>query len=48
MLFRSCDDGRALTNPGALEYCNTYDDDCDGTVDEDSAVDAPTWYIDTD
>ena len=43
-----CDDGRALTNPGATEYCNTYDDDCDGTVDEDDSADAPTWYLDAD
>jgi hypothetical protein len=43
-----CDDTRALTNPGASEYCNLIDDDCDGTVDEDDAVDASTWYIDVD
>ncbi len=43
-----CDDTRALTNPGATEYCNTYDDDCDGTVDEDAAADASTWYRDAD
>ena len=43
-----CDDGRALTNPGATEYCNSEDDDCDGTVDEDDALDATTWYVDGD
>ncbi|MBM4365891.1 MAG: putative metal-binding motif-containing protein [Deltaproteobacteria bacterium] len=43
-----CDDSRALTNPGASEYCNGIDDDCDGTTDEDSAVDATTWYADSD
>ena len=43
-----CDDTDALVFPGAGEYCNGYDDNCDGTVDEDSAVDATTWYIDTD
>ncbi|MFN7145022.1 MAG: putative metal-binding motif-containing protein, partial [Myxococcota bacterium] len=43
-----CDDGRAATNPGATEYCNTFDDDCDGTVDEASAADAPSWYVDAD
>ena len=44
-----CDDARAATNPGADEYCNTtHDDDCDGTIDESSAVDASTWYADTD
>ena len=43
-----CDDTRAATNPGATEYCNYIDDDCDGTVDEDDASGAPTWYRDSD
>ncbi len=43
-----CDDGRFETNPGADEYCNGIDDDCDGDIDPDSSVDAPTWYIDAD
>jgi hypothetical protein len=43
-----CDDGRAATNPGADEFCNTIDDDCDGTVDEDDAVDALALALDDD
>ena len=43
-----CDDGEATTNPSALEYCDGHDDDCDGSVDEDSALDAITWYADND
>jgi hypothetical protein len=43
-----CDDGSASTNPGASEYCDGHDDDCDGSVDEASAVDAATWYRDAD
>lgn len=43
-----CDDGRSLTNPGATEYCNNIDDDCDDEVDEGSALDAATWYADDD
>jgi hypothetical protein len=43
-----CDDGDAAVNPGATELCNGVDDDCDGTVDEDDAADAPTWYADGD
>jgi hypothetical protein len=43
-----CDDAVATTYPGADEYCNGADDDCDSTVDENSAVDAVTWYLDSD
>ena len=43
-----CDDSDAAQYPGATEYCNGEDDDCDGTVDEDSAADATTWYVDSD
>jgi len=43
-----CDDGATDTNPGADEYCDTIDNDCDGEADEDSAVDAATWYADND
>jgi hypothetical protein len=42
-----CDDTRRLTHPGATEYCNSDDDDCNGVVD-DSAVDARTWWADAD
>jgi predicted outer membrane repeat protein len=44
-----CDDTRAAVNPAALEYCSTtYDDDCDGSVNEASATDATTYYADSD
>ncbi len=43
-----CNDALAATNPGATETCNAVDDDCDGTVDEDDASDASTWYEDSD
>jgi hypothetical protein len=43
-----CDDGDASINPGATEYCDGFDNDCDGDIDEDSAADATTWYADTD
>jgi hypothetical protein len=43
-----CDDNDAAQYLGADEYCNSEDDDCDGTVDEDDALDADTWYADTD
>ncbi len=43
-----CDDGDPAVSPSADEVCNGVDDDCDGDVDEASAVDAPTWYGDAD
>ncbi|MCB9758441.1 MAG: hypothetical protein H6739_01240 [Alphaproteobacteria bacterium] len=43
-----CDDSQGAINPGADELCNTWDDDCDGAIDEDDAVDAGTWYPDAD
>ncbi|MCB9764212.1 MAG: putative metal-binding motif-containing protein [Alphaproteobacteria bacterium] len=43
-----CDDSDSAVNPGAAELCNGIDDNCDGTVDEDGAVDATLWYDDSD
>ena len=43
-----CDDNANTTFPGADETCNGADDNCDGTVDEDTAIDAPTFYADAD
>ncbi len=43
-----CDDATATTYPGATEYCDGVDSDCNGTLDDDYAADAPTWYADSD
>ncbi|MBI2339567.1 MAG: FG-GAP repeat protein [Deltaproteobacteria bacterium] len=43
-----CDDNEVLSNPGEIEVCDGLDNNCDGALDEDSAVDAATWYADTD
>ena len=43
-----CDDGDSSSYPGADEYCDGVDHDCDGATDEDEAVDASTWYLDSD
>ena len=43
-----CDDEDASINPGADEICDDLDNNCDGTADEDSAVDAADWYEDAD
>jgi hypothetical protein len=42
-----CDDTNAAIHPGAAETCDGADEDCDEDTDED-AIDAPTWYADTD
>ncbi len=43
-----CDDLRATDNPAGTESCDERDNDCDGTTDESDAIDATTWYIDSD
>ena len=46
--FSDCDDSDADISPDADEVCDTVDNNCDGSIDEDTAVDADTWYADTD
>ncbi|MEC8381320.1 MAG: MopE-related protein [Myxococcota bacterium] len=43
-----CDDENANVNPGADEFCDDIDNDCDGVTDEDSAGDAELFYYDAD
>ena len=43
-----CDDDAPSVHPGALEYCNDIDDDCNGATDEQGAVDATSWFYDGD
>ena len=43
-----CDDTDAAINPDADEECDTVDNNCDGDIDEDTAIDADTWYRDAD
>jgi hypothetical protein len=43
-----CDDLERRTNPGAIETCDGYDNDCDYYTDEGDAADASTWYADSD
>ncbi len=44
-----CDDEKAEVSPDADEVCfDEVDNNCDGTADEDTAIDAGTWYADSD
>jgi alpha-tubulin suppressor-like RCC1 family protein len=45
-----CDDASALVYPGAEERCAdlAIDNDCDGVVDEDEALDRTIFYADAD
>ncbi len=43
-----CDDTDQSAHPGADEYCNGTDNDCDGEPDSPDPQDATTWYPDTD
>ena len=43
-----CDDNEPNIYPGAIEYCNQTDDDCNGITDENTAIDVSVWYIDVD
>ncbi|MEE2750705.1 MAG: MopE-related protein [Myxococcota bacterium] len=44
-----CDDTSASINPNEVEICfDGLDNDCDGATDDSTAVDAATWYEDSD
>jgi|GEM_PF-6909006 len=43
-----CDDGDRHVSPSGTEFCNGYDDNCDGVTDEASAADATTYFEDAD
>jgi hypothetical protein len=43
-----CDETDPETHPGADEWCDGFDNDCDGVTDEDDALDALPWFEDAD
>jgi formylglycine-generating enzyme required for sulfatase activity len=52
---RDCDDGSVQVNPDAPERCfdsngavDGADNNCDGEIDEGTAIDATQWYLDAD
>lgn len=40
-----CDDFDSSRYPGAIEYCDGLDQDCDATVDEDATPSPTGWYL---
>ncbi|MBW1880528.1 MAG: FG-GAP repeat protein [Deltaproteobacteria bacterium] len=43
-----CEPLNTAIHPGADEVCDNQDNNCDSQIDEDGALDAPTWYRDGD
>ncbi len=43
-----CDDADRTINPDAIEVCGGVDENCDGTVDEATALGTTAWYVDAD
>jgi len=43
-----CNDLDARIHPGAPEFCDGIDTDCDGIIDPNNAVDAAVWFRDLD
>jgi len=43
-----CKDSNASVHPGAIEACNSVDDDCDGQIDEADAEGCREFFLDRD
>jgi predicted outer membrane repeat protein len=47
-LAGDCDDAESRAYPGNDEYCDGIDNNCEGGVDENSAINVEVWYEDVD
>jgi len=43
-----CDDSNGEVSPAEEELCDGFDNNCDGMVDDDAAIDASDWFRDGD
>jgi hypothetical protein len=43
-----CDDSEVTVFPGAAEFCDGIDNDCDGVIDDDAIFGTRTWFRDKD
>ena len=43
-----CNDQNEDVFPGAPEWCDDVDTDCDGVTDDPDSIDADVWYLDSD
>jgi hypothetical protein len=43
-----CNDSDPTISPSSEEYCDDVDNNCDGEIDEDTAMDVSNWYLDSD
>lgn len=43
-----CDDANPDVSPEAMEVCDNVDNNCDGVVDGETAIDATPWFLDFD
>jgi hypothetical protein len=43
-----CDDSNGEVSPSQEEQCDGFDNNCDGMVDDDTAIDASDWFRDDD